>query len=294
MRDCNRQRLTLKLDIAMKSKIIIYALLIFGPLSAMHVPLPMATPGANEEQPQFKCPGHQLEHQPDDRKGVKYQGRWYYCIEGDGKGLSAHDVERLRQIVPFAIERMRDEIRFKNKLWTFGVAGFAVPFLLSAWIGFSACHHLPLLRRALETLKVAFGMGVNCSALCLGYVSRLCNPLRRDREQETNLIAEIATEMFTASDKPCPLSKLKDCPPENQKIHLQEVQCERMAFRGLFFPAAARKQIEKEPCSRKPLETFLLQADSPVNDLLQISPEYRGNKNFVTEMMKFIEECSRW
>jgi len=274
----------------MNSKIIIYALLLSGPIYAMREPLPMALPGANESQLNVVCPGHQLERQPDHRQLVHIHDKSYYLVERDGRGLSDHDIKRLRQIVPFAVNHALHNMRSAYGTWKWLVGGFVGGFLLYAWIFRDQGRFLPLWRRCLLIGKQAFWAGLSGLGVTFSYATIPPSHLYNTSDAENNLYGKVSADI-SAKDLPCHSSRDQDCLPPDQHYHLRHAKCSRMALGNLYVPAADRKQLENTDNPRKPLETFLLRANSPINELLQIPLQYRGNRVFVQSIMKFIEDC---
>lgn len=267
-------------------RFILYALLIPYSLQAMEGAI-------NNEQ---NCHGHQLAIQPDLRHPFTANNKSYYLINRDGHGLTNHDKERLRQLVPLAAKGCE----LFDRAIKYGFWGFLAGSLLGAVIFFHGKSDLSLLKKCWRTFALAIvGAFAGAEFVSRKELNSEIAPVQQAIRQEIflgNYYNDRQQRMAEAVQKEnpgrqnhteCSFHKTHD----DQLKHENDVMCARMALGKLHVPSSIRRQLEKTQDDFKPLETHLLQSDGPLLQLLEIPAQYRGDRNFVMAMMKLIREC---
>lgn len=254
------------------------------------------------------CPGGILASQEDNRRPVTINNKKYHLvaiydplINPTGSfGLTDYDCELLRSIVPFAAETAKHTYRFRR--WLIG--GLIGGCLLGSLYFFDRNHRLlPFWGKCL--------LAVSDLLLCLRFAVDRAFDYEPNKEQynlESRIRREIIdghsyTKYFQKGNRldvrlKGPLTIHSQCyshnqTPGDQLKHKEQMQHARMAFGNLYVPPAARKQAENYSDYVKPLETILMQADSPLNETLNIPQAHRGKRVFVQSMMNFIKECEK-
>jgi len=240
-------------------------------------------------------PGGLLASQPDLRHPVAVNNKSYYLINRDGHGLTDHDKDRLRQLVPLAAKGCE----LFDKSMKYGFWGFLAGGLLGAAIIFHYRTELSLLKKCWRTFVCAIvGAYAGTEFVSRSELNSESDPVQQAIRREIFLgnyyndrqkrIAEAEQKENSSRQNhtECYFHKTH----HDQLKHQNAIICERMALGKLYVPSSACRQLERTQDDFKPLETHLLQADSPLHQLLNVPSKYRGDRNFVMEMMKLIRE----